>query len=101
MADIAEELEFSVPGMKNSVDSALWMLKEKLGYNASTNSDTDSHDSATVSKNETWSPIQAPLLDVSNRKDTQTNPFLECILNEVATVTTERTYVHRTKSNYF
>jgi hypothetical protein len=57
MDDIAEELEFNVPGMKSSVDSALWMLKEKLGYNVSTDSDSDSHDSVTVIKNATWSRI--------------------------------------------
>jgi hypothetical protein len=101
MADIAEEPDLSAPGMKNSVDSALWMLKEKLGYNVSTDSDTDNHDSVTVSKNATWSRIQAPIVDVSNRKDIQTNPFLECMLNEVATMTAERTNVQRTKSSYF
>jgi hypothetical protein len=93
MTDIAEELEFSVPGMKNSVDSALWMIKQKIGYNVSTDSDTDSHDSATFSKNESWSRIQTPLSDVSNRKVIRTNPFLECTLNEVATITAEGTYV--------
>jgi hypothetical protein len=101
MADIAEELEFSVPGMKKSVDSALWMLKEKLGYSVSTDSDIDSHDSVTVSKNATWSRIQSPLSDVSDRKDIQTNPFLECMLNEVATMTAERTYVQRANSSHF
>jgi hypothetical protein len=30
MADISQELEFKVPGMKKSVDSALWMLKARI-----------------------------------------------------------------------